>query len=678
MKLHSVVALLVPLVSSAISAEPLAPQCAPARQRADQLRVELEASLRPQAKTQAERYAAKPGPGVSAQKAWGDYAAAALLMGDRPVAAWAGLKAAAIRWSGDTVTNAGIYLYHLGKPQDALQLLNCAYAMVDRSPFLLEALAVVDERLGDAAGGRQMMQQAQTLAPDDRLIETETSFMTTGQPPPAPPPDPDDLDGALRELETHTKAALDLMKTEAQAIDRSLPGAPAGRYYDIDAKLIDNLLETVRTQVRQARAAPSALRQTMINSALSVAISSYAQVSDTLLTYISGVNGSSLLFWADVLGMDSALLGSESHRDATEWNMHGGPALATSAHDDYQSGLDAARKQRPSTCPADDPHCVRADARYCEAWKQLYERWETVSRERSNTAAHNFDPNATRLVIQAENELLQVRDYAVRQLAKMRFQNDVEQKARLQGVNQAVRRVYDDHFGSAGTVAFLRERAQWFQDERSALDEELSREREEMQKTCGPAERALLELLAQEQWQAYLDYLGRRLNWDIQPKVESELPCEGSIGPVTVSTDFEDLGSGRGKLDLKWKPRLLDGKVEGFDGGSTKYSGTGSAGVGVGIGQGSDASLGGGGSYGPFAGKVKVTLTTSVNPWNNQEYMGIKLKGSQGFALKEGKFGIACYPNSGSVTFYPRAFYDDAVKYLSTPSSRPPGTADRP
>src|SRR2546427_4473589 len=74
--------------------------CEQARERALALLAELEARLSPQAKTAAERYVATPGPGVSPEKAWGDYAAAALLMGDLPDAAWAGLKAPAVNWYG--------------------------------------------------------------------------------------------------------------------------------------------------------------------------------------------------------------------------------------------------------------------------------------------------------------------------------------------------------------------------------------------------------------------------------------------------------------------------------------------------------------------------------------------------------------------------------------------------
>src|SRR3989338_1220120 len=229
-------------------------QCQRTRERAEQLRAELESGLSPQAKASAEQYVAKPGPGVSPEKAWGDYAAAASLMGDAPVAAWAGLKAAEIRWSGDTATNAGIYLYHLGKVEEALQLLNCAYEMGYRSPYLFEALAVIHQTQGNNAQARQAIQQAQQAAPDDTIIETEASFIQTGQPPPPRPHqrDPDGLDGAVRELEEHAERALNLIKIQADELDRSLPPD---------------------SNVRQFQ---------QIDGALATCIHGYAQISDTL------------------------------------------------------------------------------------------------------------------------------------------------------------------------------------------------------------------------------------------------------------------------------------------------------------------------------------------------------------------------------------------------------------
>lgn len=305
--------------SPKVALEPptLSEPCQAAHERAEQLRVELEAALSPQAKAAAEQYVAKPGPGVDAVKAWGDYAAAALLMDDVQVAAWAGLKAAEIRWNGETATNAGVYLYHLGKVEEALQLLNCAYEMGYRSPYLFEALAVIHQTQGNNAQARQAIQQAQQAAPDDTIIETEASFIQTGQPPPPRPPqrDPDGLDEAVRELEEHAERAVNLMKLQADEIDRSLPDANVRQDQQIDADYINSLVQIARDHTRDARAeADPTLRRARINGALYTCIYGYATITDRLLGFpsLTEVDGSPLLLWADALGLDAPSLARES------------------------------------------------------------------------------------------------------------------------------------------------------------------------------------------------------------------------------------------------------------------------------------------------------------------------------------------------------------------------------
>lgn len=678
----------------------LSQQCQATRERGVALRSEMETSLSPQVKAAAEQYAAKPGPGISSEKAWGDYAAAASLTGGAPVAAWAGLKAAATRWNGETVANTGIYLYQLGKTQDALQFLSCAYEVGYRSPYLFEALAVVHQASGNNAQARQFINQALAAAPDDVLIETEASFINTGQPPPSRPPqsDPDGLDEALRELEEHAQRALALIKAQADAIDQSIPDAKARQSQQISADYINKLIPIVRDQIRDARAANAATRQIMINTTLSSCISSYAEVTDQLLSFLdtTETNGSPLLLWSDVLGLDPPVLHREQEDDGKvpeRWAMQGGgPALSHPAHTQYFRALEAARREsttRSYACQADNACLIREKARFCGIWKQLYEVWENASRQRHNTAARAFDRIATRKVIEAENEYLQLRDYAVRQLKKMRFPPASAtpgfswEETTLKGINATIKTLYDRHLSSAsdtssGMVSYLRERARWFDGERKGMDETLAQQAEEIQRECEPAIRALLELLAQEEWQAYLDHLKDRLAWDIQPKTESEFPCEGTIGPLTIETDLNK--PGEGKFDLKWKGKSFQGggNVTVGPGGITGGGGLGrrtTSGVSVATAGASGPGFGQSVSYGPFQGKGKVSFTSKVSPWDSREYLGIKLKGSAGLGLstRKGQLGLKCYPSSGSVTIYPRALYDDAVRYLSTPASPPRG-----
>jgi len=162
---------------------------------------------------------------------------------------------------------------------------------------------------------------------------------------------------------------------------------------------------------------------------------------------------------------------------------------------------------------------------------------------------------------------------------------------------------------------------------------------------------------------------------------ESDFPCEGSIGPLTIETDLNK--PGEGKFDLKWKGnRSGGGNVTVGPGGVTAGGGVGrrgTSGVTVATVGASGIGFGQSVSYGPFQGKGKVSFTSKVSPWNSQEYLGIKLKGSAGLGLsaRGGSLGAKCYPAAGSVTIYPRALYDEAVRYLSTPATQPPGERPR-
>jgi hypothetical protein len=671
--------------------------CQDARRRADQLLTESEGSVSPQSKASIEKFVAKPGPGVSSGKAWGDYAAAALMTGDTSSALWAGLRAAQIRWSGETATNAGIYLFHSGKTQDALQLLTCAYGSGYRSPYLLEALAVVHHAGGRVAEARQFITQAAQADPDDVLIETEASFINTGGPPPSRPPqrDPDGMDDALAELEAHAQRTLTAIKAQSDEIDQSVPDAKARDFYNISADYIPKVVAIARDQVRAARAAPLASRQIMINATLSMCISSYAQITDQKLSFTdtTETNGSPILLWSDVMGLDSAVLHREQEggwKEPIRWSMHGGgPALSQPAQTTYYREKEAGDKEhweRLRACGDNDACRVRENARWCAVRREQFRRWEEASRQRHNKAARSFDRVATRRIIEAENEYLQLRDYAVRQLKKMKFPPPVAgfsmEKMTVDGINATIKPIYDRHLSSAddsssGTVSYLRDRVRWFESERSSMDDTLAKEAEDIRRECEPAMRALMELLAQEEWQAYLDHLRDRLSWSVQPKTESSFPCEGNIGPLTIETDLNK--PGEGKFDLKWKGKSFQagGNVTVGSGGTTVGGGVGRKTSGVTLNAGGDSSgnagIGGSGSYGPFQGKAKVTHTTKVSPWNSQEYLGIKIKGSAGLGLstRQGQLGVKCFPSSGSVTIYPRAFYEDAVKYLSTPSSPP-------
>lgn len=682
-----------------VAPEMAAPACQAAREKVGPLLTELEAGVPAATRTSIAQAAAAPGPGVSTAKSLGDQAAAYMLVGNFSVAAWVGVRVAQSDWNGDTATNAGVYLLHLGKREDAMRFLSCAYSSGSRSPYLLEALAVASHAGGSPAEARRFISEAAGAAPDDVMIETEASFINTGGPPASRPPqrEPDALEDAIRELDEHAKRASNIIKAQADLIDRSIPDAKSRDYAQISIDYIGKLVPMIREQQRSFGSVPAASRQIMMNTLLGMCIANYAQITDTMLSFAdtTQTNGSPLLFWSDVLRIDPPNLHREQEggwKEPIRWSMHGlGPALSQPAQTTFFKDKEAAyqdHNNRDRAC-RDTPCHVREEARWCSVHNELFRRWEQESRQRHNAAARRFDQVALSRIIAAENEYLHLRDYAVRQVKKMKFAPPVQgvslEQLTLDGINNSLKMVFDRHLAetsdaSSGTVSYLRDRARWFDGERTGMEESLKVEAEDIRRSCEPAMRALLELIAQEEWQAYLDHLKDRLSWSIQPKTEDSFPCEGNIGPLSIEADLNK--PGEGKMDLKWKGKS-------FSGGGSVTFGSGGTSVGLGgsaktsgvtLSAGGDSSgnagVGGSASYGPFQGKAKVTYTSKRSPWNSTEYLGIKIKGSAGLGLssRQGQLGVKCFPSSGSVTIYPRAFYEDAVKYLSTPSSPPART----
>src|SRR3972149_3144213 len=109
------------------------------------------------------------------------------------------------------------------------------------------------------------------------------------QPPPPRPPqrDPDGLDEAVRELAEHGERALNLIKTQADELDRSLPPDNTARQYQqISADYINSMVQIARDMTRQARATTDpTLRRATINGALGARIYGCAQITNQLLNF---------------------------------------------------------------------------------------------------------------------------------------------------------------------------------------------------------------------------------------------------------------------------------------------------------------------------------------------------------------------------------------------------------
>jgi hypothetical protein len=679
--------LLTPSLTDASTAAGGPAQCTAAQQTVRLLLPELERSIKPDGMKAAEAYVAKPPPATSPEKAWGDFAAGISLAGERQLAAWAGLKATMVRWNGETVANAGVYVFRLGKPREALTLLECAHASGYRSPYLQEALSTVNHKLGRAAEARTAIDEAQKMAPEDELIEVAASFIKTGKPPPARPAPKDDYDETLREVQAHADRVLATLKAQATAIQAAVPSLNAMAYYDIKEKYLRTLVGGLANRIAPLRTAggEARMRDARVNDFSIFASATYTQITDTLLDFPNtiGTNGSPLLFWSEVLSLDPPVLARELEDAGRKWGSDGSGSLAQPPQDRYRSeksANDRTYDQRRFACKTTE--CtIHVKGDWCLQWKPIHDRWIEGSRQRLNPAARRFDQVATRTMADVEVELLDAQDFSLRQYARMRFWQvpgvDMQQQ-HAQVINSHLKLIYEKHVASPGRGAsgYLGQRAKWFAGHRAHVERELEWEGKSMQQQCAPALRALLELLIEEEWQAYLAHLREKALWGIQGQMEGEFVCEATIGPVTVSIDLDKPGSG--KMDIKWSPsKKLPGSI--------KISGTVSEDQEFGVnvayggshqGDGASGSVGTAGadgrvSYGGYRGKGKATLITVSSPYDKRKYTGIKIKTSGGFGVGGKNARGACYPSSGSVTFVPRAILENGVKYINSPSRAP-------
>ncbi|MDQ3439632.1 MAG: hypothetical protein M3478_04720, partial [Planctomycetota bacterium] len=98
------------------------------------------------------------------------FAGGEMLTGNLTAAAWGGLQALLLEWRPDFVVNAGVYLYHLERLDDAESFLTCARELDPRSPFVIEALALVALKRNDCARAAALIDLAVPLLPNDMNV----------------------------------------------------------------------------------------------------------------------------------------------------------------------------------------------------------------------------------------------------------------------------------------------------------------------------------------------------------------------------------------------------------------------------------------------------------------------------------------------------------------------------
>jgi tetratricopeptide (TPR) repeat protein len=98
------------------------------------------------------------------------FAGGEMLKGNFTTAAWGALKAAGLAWKASFVANAAVYLSHLDRLDDADALLSCAGELDPRSPFVIEAQAMLALRRNDCDRAKERIALAVRLLPGDMNV----------------------------------------------------------------------------------------------------------------------------------------------------------------------------------------------------------------------------------------------------------------------------------------------------------------------------------------------------------------------------------------------------------------------------------------------------------------------------------------------------------------------------
>jgi Flp pilus assembly protein TadD len=145
--------------------------CDLARGRAAELEAELAREV-----TASERDAADQSVrdalarGQSEAEAYDLFAGGAALEARFAVAAWGALEAAARQWRPAFVSNIGVYLLYLDRLEDAELFLTCARELDPRSPFTIEAQAMLALERGDCDEAKRLVATAVQLLPGDMNV----------------------------------------------------------------------------------------------------------------------------------------------------------------------------------------------------------------------------------------------------------------------------------------------------------------------------------------------------------------------------------------------------------------------------------------------------------------------------------------------------------------------------
>lgn len=390
----------------------------------------LPAAVRTFATTSVERGVTE---GRSRPQAFAYVGAAAALRGNYEVAVWAGLNNAKLSWQAVSVTSVGVYLFYLDRAPEAETFLNCARLMNPRSPYPLEALAMIAfkrknhalaidlieqavKRLprdtnilytagiihlkgGQQAKGRSYLWKAQARRPGDKTFEEAAKAADpSGQNKPKPPAD------ALAKLIGQTFAYLD------ETLER---GESLAAYATYLTKLMKPAKPwaAVSTEALRNRIAASKRRILESEKAARTAVSSAVPAQNVPLTWNVAVSRCIEAYFdafsayqdiakeawpmqhllARAIGIDADRLLQDAFKYAgytllRQERRHG---LALASHEAHLEVLRVAQVcEKAGTNP--DECLRRAHGQWCRKMKPLTRKMRSIAESNINAASSGF------------------------------------------------------------------------------------------------------------------------------------------------------------------------------------------------------------------------------------------------------------------------------------------------
>jgi hypothetical protein len=650
--------------------------CSAVREKTAELLHVVAAALTPAAREAALRLASKETGSPTAQS-WHDVAVMIYLRGNMPLAAWAALTAASDAWQEIFIGDAGTILLALGRNEEGVQFLRCAYETGDRSPYLLEALASGYARLGKRIEARQVIDEVTNDVIDvDPVIYIEKSFLDTGKPPPPSPPPEDELKRCLSVADSHAGRIVAGVAARDRKLDQLL-NTPNRREGIIAGFVQSRAKEVAALQAMNDKfsATPEGF-----DSALAYCVTWYSLLTlQDIDNVLAWAHTEAVFFWSDVLRTGPEVFaGDTDHGQGQNY----GQALGLTSladfrrwHDEMQAANDQHIKD-DKVCmeirgPQDNRPCLHdAQFAYCKVWQEIHDRLATSEEERYNNAAHGFDPAATRLVWAMQDELADAQGFISQEIGKFKPASQQFVQMTMKGLTDSFNKMQTMELGKLDR--FLRGEADWFLFSQKGLRQFIEGEQQNINIAC---EKVLnppkLDSPGQDEWQkvlahfssdfdsnidCYVEIDSAKAEWDQREKRELSGKWKN------IKAKF-DLSSHKLTITGNWKwtlPSTEDIPEEG----EVTVSPSAIVKDGSLVGAGVDSQV----TEGPMIVKGGVTLLSDTNPNTGVKEPAVGFSATAGLGLHGKvagtKVGTACFPGKGTAKVYPRGLLQDAINYL--------------